>query len=387
MTPPPLIMACFGTRPEAVKLAPVVRAIHAAADLRLYTATTAQHREMLDQMLETFEIRPDCDLDLMRPAQRLDEFTARAIEALGATMQRVRPDAVLVQGDTTTAFCAALASFYSGTPVAHVEAGLRTNHPASPFPEEMNRRLITELSSWHFCPTRGSAERLISDNVPPQAIFLTGSTVIDALMIAARQELSSHEQLMLPPRQRSARLVITLHRRETQGSIQRSLCRMFAEIARRRDIELIFPVHLSPAVRKSVSAELQGCETVRLIEPLPYRPFVHLMRSATMILTDSGGIQEEASAFGVPVLVMRDTTERPEGVEAGCARLSGTAADDVRRDVEHLLDDSHAYRAMTQTSNPYGDGRAARRIVEQLRNDLLGRTRTVESSDGFAVAS
>lgn len=363
-------MVCFGTRPEVVKLAPVIRCLAAEPRLGLFTVTTGQHREMLDQMLDTFAITPDLDLGLMRPRQGLGELAARAIGELSKVIDKHRPSAVLVQGDTTTAFCAALVAFYADVPVGHVEAGLRTHDRHNPFPEEINRRLVAPLARWHFCPTKRSAANLLAERVPVADIFLTGNTVVDALRQTADASLAPAEHSLLPAKRAPRRILVTLHRRETQGATQQALCRMLADIAGRSDVEIVFPVHLSPAVRASVFAELGDRPNVHLIDPLPYRPFVHLLRSADIIVTDSGGIQEEAPSFGVPVLVMRETTERPEGVEAGCARLSGTEPAGVGADIQTLLDDPHAYRVMAQAANPYGDGHAAERIVSQLVTDL-----------------
>lgn len=366
----PRVMVCFGTRPEVVKLAPVIDRLAADPRLDVLTVTTAQHREMLDQMLATFAIVPDVDLGLMRPGQPLGELASRAILELGALVEALAPSAVLVQGDTTTAFCAAFAACYAGVPVGHVEAGLRTGDRMNPFPEEINRRLIAPLAAWHFCPTERSVRGLLAEGVPPDAVMLTGNTVVDALLATARAPLDASEQALLPAPTEPRRILVTLHRRETQGERQRALCRMLAAVARRGDAEIVFPVHLSPAVRASVVPELGGLPNVRLIEPLPYRAFVHLLRSADLVVTDSGGIQEEAPSFGVPTLVMRETTERPEGVEAGCALLSGTDPARVGEDIARLLDDADAYRAMARTANPYGDGHASARIVERLARDL-----------------
>jgi UDP-N-acetylglucosamine 2-epimerase (non-hydrolysing) len=368
----PNVLVCFGTRPEVIKMAPIVERLHADPALSVTTVTTAQHREMLDQMLGAFGIEPDVDLGLMRPRQGLAELTARALGALSEVIEERRPDAVLVQGDTTTAFCAALAGFYADVPVGHVEAGLRTSNARSPFPEEINRRMVAPLARWHFCPTEGSAGRLRAEGIAPEGIMVTGNSVIDALLATAARPLAAADALRLPPKAAARRILVTLHRRETQGEAQRRLCRMLARVAERPDVEIVFPVHLSPGVRESVMAELGGRDGVILAEPFDYPLFVHAMRSSDIIVTDSGGVQEEAPSLGVPVLVMRDTTERPEGIAAGCARLSGTSPDAVERDILELLDDEAAYASMAQVANPYGDGRTAERIVERLRADLSG---------------
>jgi UDP-N-acetylglucosamine 2-epimerase (non-hydrolysing) len=325
------VLVCFGTRPEVIKLAPVIAELRRSRSLRPFTVTTGQHREMLDQMLDVFGIAPDVDFGLMRPGQGLAELTGRAITALGAVVAAHAPAAVVVQGDTTTAMCAALAGFYGDVPVAHVEAGLRTNDPRRPFPEEINRRLVGQLARWHFCPTWRSAENLLLAGTPADTVSVTGNTVIDALLHTLEQPLPPAARRALRPKRARRRVLVTLHRRETQGAAQRRLCRALAEIARRPDVEVVFPVHMSPAVRASVLAELDGRRGVNLIEPLDYRSFVHALSTSDLVVTDSGGIQEEAPALGIPVLVMRDKTERPEGVEAGAAVLCGTDPEGVRR--------------------------------------------------------
>jgi UDP-N-acetylglucosamine 2-epimerase (non-hydrolysing) len=372
----PVVMVCFGTRPEVIKLAPVVEALAADDTLDVMVVTTAQHRQLLDQMLETFDIEPELDLDLMRPNQTLAELTSNAVARLAEVMADKTPDAVLVQGDTTTMFCAALAGFYEGVPVGHVEAGLRTNDPRRPFPEEINRRLASTLATWHYCPTERNAFALRREGVDPQAICITGNTVIDALLSVDRRPLTPDQEARLPRENGRPRILVTLHRRETQGDAQRRLCRMLGSLAVERDVEILLPVHLSPAVRSSVIAELGGNSNVHLIEPLEYRVFVHAMRSSRLIVTDSGGIQEEAPVFGVPVVVMRDTTERVEAVDAGCLVLSGTDPAGVKADITDLLDDEDRWQRMSEARSPYGDGRAADRIVAHLRDQLRGRART-----------
>ena len=365
------VMVCFGTRPEVIKLAPVIEHLRASPWLAPLPVTTGQHREMLDQMLDVFGMVPDVDLGLMRPGQDLAELTGRAMIELGRVLSVHRPAAILVQGDTTTAMCAALAAFYAAVPVAHVEAGLRTNDPRRPFPEEINRRLVAPLARWHFCPTQRSAENLLREGVPPETVSVTGNTVIDALLSTVARPLPAQLARHIPRKRAERRILVTLHRRETQGEAQRRLCRMLAHVARRPDVEILFPVHLSPAVRRSVDAELAGRDGVHLLDPLDYRSFVHVLRSSDIVVTDSGGVQEEAPSLGVPVLVMRDTTERPEGVAAGCARLCGTEPEAVELEIGRLLDNPDAYRAMAGAANPYGDGTAGRQIVRRLERDLL----------------
>jgi UDP-N-acetylglucosamine 2-epimerase (non-hydrolysing) len=368
----PLVLVCFGTRPELIKLAPVIRELRRWGYLDALLVSTAQHREMLDQMLASFDLSVDVDLDLMRPAQTLFELTTAAIESFAGVLAETRPDAIIVQGDTTTAMCATLAGFYENVPVGHVEAGLRTNCQRSPFPEEVNRRLISVMASWHWCPTDGSAENLRRENVVPTTV--TGNTVIDSLLWELeRQRARGFKPPHLPDKEAEKRIVVTMHRRETQGRAQRELCRMLGSLADDHpEIEIVFPVHLSPGVRASVFPELARHERVHLTDPVDYHEFVHLLGHADLIVTDSGGVQEEAPALGIPVLVMRDTTERPEGIDAGCALLCGTDPVSVRHEIEVLLNDPYAYERMRLAPNPYGDGRAAERIVANLTSELLG---------------
>lgn len=368
---PGTLMACFGTRPEVIKLAPVIERLREDTDLTVVTVTTAQHREMLDQTLQTFDLEPDVDLALMRPEQDLALLASRALGALAKTLGAHRPDAVLVQGDTTTTLSAAYAAFCARVPVGHVEAGLRTYDPERPFPEEVNRRLVSALARWNFCPTESAARNLRGEAVAESTIQVTGNTVVDALH-AVCSRLGDAVPPGIPPKAADRRILVTLHRRETQGEPQRRLCAMLAGLAERDDVEIVFPVHLSPAVRRTVLAELQGLANVHLIDPVDYLGFVALMRSSDVIVTDSGGVQEEAPSLDVPVVLMRDATERPEGVDAGCTLLSGTDPGAVRRDIELLLDDPAERARIAAVPNPYGDGRAAERIAARLERDLHG---------------
>lgn len=383
MTSAAKVLVCFGTRPEVIKLAPVIEQLHGCESLEPLMVTTGQHREMLDQMLDVFGIVPDVDHGLMRPCQALAELTGRAVIELGAAVATHEPAAVVVQGDTTTAMCAALAAFYAEVPVAHVEAGLRTNDPRRPFPEEINRRLVAQLARWHFCPTWRSAENLVLAGVDSNSVHVTGNTVIDALLSTLNGSRS--RPAALPPRWGRRRILVTLHRRETHGEPQRRLCRMLAELAQRSDLDVLFPVHMSPAVRASVRAELRARDRVYLTEPLDYVTFVRALQTSYLVLTDSGGIQEEAPALDVPVLVMRDKTERPEGVDAGCAVLCGTDPEGVKAHAIRLLDDPIAYQAMAGAPNPYGDGTAARQIVGRLEHDLAAVGRPAESPPPLAA--
>jgi UDP-N-acetylglucosamine 2-epimerase (non-hydrolysing) len=328
-------------------------------------------------MLRVFAIEPDVDLALMRPEQDLCDLAGVALTSLGAVMRRQRPDAVLVQGDTTTAFCASLAAFYERIPVAHVEAGLRTFDPSRPFPEEINRRLITTVARWHFAPTAGTAGNLTREGVEPGAIEITGNTVVDALLGIAGRPSNIHTLPGLPTQSDARRILVTLHRRETFGEPQRRLCRMLARVAERPDVEIVFPVHPNPRVRRSVHEILGSSANVGLISPVDYVTFVHLMKSADLIVTDSGGVQEEAPSLNVPIIVMRDRTERPEGVAAGCALLSGVDPVAVERDIMRLLDEPELHARMAAAPNPFGDGRAAVRVVARLVHDLTGRAQSV----------
>jgi len=360
------ILLVFGTRPEAIKMAPVALALRDRSDeFETVLCSTGQHRGMLDQTLAVFGLEPDFNLDLMEPRQTLADLTARAVGALDKVMTHVRPDLVVVQGDTTSAMVGALVAYYNRVPVAHVEAGLRTGDLFHPFPEEGNRRLIGTLAALHFAPTSTAAYRLQQEGVPEDRTFITGNTVIDALL----RVLDGSRQGAYPvvPRGRR-RILLTMHRRESRGVALESICRTILQLVERNpDIEVVFPVHASPFVREPVTRLLSSHARIILTEPLGYQEFVLLMDSCQIILTDSGGIQEEAPALGKPVLVLRDTTERPEAIRAGTARLLGTDPTRVLSVTETLLRDEKAYQAMAFASNPYGDGRAVERIVAALR--------------------
>lgn len=376
------VVCIFGTRPEAIKMAPVVQALQRAEGLRPEVCVTGQHRSMLDQVLNLFEITPEHDLDLMVPGQNLAGLTARAVTALDEYLAVSRPDFVLVQGDTTTAFCGALAALYNRIPVGHVEAGLRTNNLLSPWPEEANRRLISSVTSLHFPPTDWSRENLLKEGVPEERIMVTGNTVIDALLAVREKILEEPPKIKGLPNSLQpdsgldgGRMVlITGHRRENFGEGFDSICRAIRDLAARfPEVEFVYPVHLNPQVREPVFRILGGeniAPNVHLIEPLDYQCFVALMDRAFLILTDSGGIQEEAPSFGKPVLVMRDTTERPEAIEAKTARLVGTDHDAIIAGVSRLLDDESEYTVMLEAHNPYGDGNAASQIVSRVFSDL-----------------
>lgn len=365
-------LTVLGTRPEAIKLAPVIRALSSNADVDHLTCVTGQHREMLDQVLHLFQIRPDCDLGLMRPNQELSYITSAVLAGVDSVIHCFRPDWVIVQGDTSTALAAALAAFYRKVKVAHVEAGLRTGNPHSPWPEEMNRRLVGQIAALHFPPTQRADANLRDEGVPAALRLVTGNTVIDSLRWVAGQILGNpllrsrcdEWFRFLDPAKRL--ILVTGHRRENLDGGLECVCQALLQIAERDDIEIVYPMHLNPAVRGICRAILHDHPGIHLIEPLEYLPFVYLMQRAYLIVTDSGGIQEEAPALGKPVLVTRDTTERPEAIEAGTARLIGTETGRLVAAISQLLDDGADYAAMAQARNPFGDGRASERIVGKL---------------------
>jgi len=361
-------MVVLGTRPEAIKLAPVIRGLEGSPHFSAYVALTAQHREMVDQVLSLFAIRPRHDLNIIQPGQSLTELATRALTGLSGLIVESRPDAVVVQGDTATTFAGALAAFYAGVPVVHVEAGLRTHHARSPFPEEINRRLTTQVTALHLAPTPTNRDNLLAEGVDPSGVVVTGNTVIDALLWAVEQS-SGYGDAALADLDDDPRrvLVVTAHRRESWGEPMQAIGRALAELAGAEpDLLVVFPVHRNPVVRQAILPAVDGLANVRIIEPLSYGYFATLMRRATILLTDSGGIQEEGPCLGRPVLVMRDTTERPEAVYAGTVRLVGTDQAAIVAAVRELLHDEVAYAAMARAINPYGDGRAAERTVAAM---------------------
>ena len=363
------ILVIFGTRPEAIKLFPVIRALAAVPALTIRTCVTAQHRGLLDQVLAIADIAPDIDLDLMEPGQTLDRLTARLLIGLGEVMDAEAPDMVVVQGDTATAMTGALAAYYRKIPVAHVEAGLRSGDIYHPWPEEVNRRIVAPIAALHFAPTETSAEALRRETIAPHTIHVTGNTVIDALhwtraKVAANAELAAGLD-GIAARFAGRRIVlVTTHRRENFGDGMASIARAIGRIAARSDVAVLFPVHPNPNVVSVMDEILGDRENVARIEPLDYPHFARALAMADIVLTDSGGVQEEAPALGKPVLVMRETTERPEGVAAGTAKLIGTDEDRIVSEIFTLLDDTAAYAAMARAHNPFGDGRAAARIAE-----------------------
>lgn len=370
MSTQPLVLVVLGTRPEAIKLAPVIRALAAEPSLRVCVARTGQHRELVDQVLDVFDLRPDHDLATMTTNQTLPDLTSRLVVALDRLIARAAPQTVLVQGDTTTAFAAALAAFYHRVPVGHVEAGLRTGNRYAPFPEEINRRLISVLSTWHFAPTTRNEAALLAEGIAAADVRVTGNTVIDALQLILQTTCSPLDELPGPGRRL---LLVTAHRRESFGAPFAALCRAIRRIADTHPaLDICYPVHLNPNVRQPVAQALAGHPRIHLLEPLDYVSFVHLLARADLVLTDSGGVQEEAPALGKPVLVMREVTERPEAIEAGIVELVGTDEERIVRRVNALLNDAAAYAARARPVSPYGDGRASARIVAFLRTRLLG---------------
>jgi len=367
------VMLVFGTRPEAIKMAPVVAALRAQPGLEVRVAVTAQHRHMLDQVLDLFAIEPDEDLDAMTPSQSLPDLFTRILGGMSDVLARHRPDMVLVHGDTSTTLATALAAFYARIPVAHVEAGLRTGDMSAPWPEEANRRLTAPLASLHFAPTGRARDNLLAEGVASDRVYVTGNTVVDALLeVAARIQvdplLQAALDARLPPLDPEHRIVlVTGHRRENFGAGMEDICGALADIADARDVQVVYPVHLNPNVQEPVKRLLGTHPRVHLVEPLDYLPFVRLMGRAHVILTDSGGIQEEAPSLGKPVLVMRDTTERPEAIDAGTVRLVGTDRGRIVGETLRLLDDPSAYAEMARAHNPYGDGQAAARIAKAVQ--------------------
>ena len=372
------VLFIFGTRPEAIKLSPVVLYMQGRpSEFEVRVCVTAQHRQMLDQVLEVFRIRPDHDLDIMRPNQSLSQATARIMAALEPVICQERPDMILVQGDTTTTFCGALAAFYAKVPVGHVEAGLRTGDMLQPFPEELNRVLTTKLAALHFPPTEGAAENLRAEGVAESDILVTGNSGIDAVLHVRDRleagELTGFDGVETDPERKL--IVVTAHRRESFGAGFERICEAIERLARREDVEIIYPVHPNPNVRGPVEARLGRLANVHLIAPLDYVPFVDLMRKAYLLITDSGGIQEEAPSLGKPVLVLREKTERPEAVAAGTVKLVGTDVEKIVSETARLLDDRESYERMARTHNPYGDGAASGRIAAAvLAGTLAGVT-------------
>jgi UDP-N-acetylglucosamine 2-epimerase (non-hydrolysing) len=371
----PKILTIFGTRPEAIKLFPVVQALSARNSLETLTCVSAQHREMLDQVLQIADIQPDFDLDLMKVNQSLDELTGRLLSGIGNVLDETRPQRVVVQGDTATAMCGALAAYYRQIPVSHVEAGLRSYNIYHPWPEEVNRKIIGTIADQHFAPTQTSVDALQKENIPAEQIYITGNTVIDALLITANKTNNSSNLdpilTKLYKNFNGRRIIgVTSHRRENLGDGLTNIASALRTIAERNDVALIFPVHLNPKIRAVMQDILGDLDNVAMIEPLDYPNFVSLLNHCHFMMTDSGGVQEEAPALGKPVLVMRDTTERPEGIEAGTAKLVGTDKNVILAEATKLLDNEQHYLSMARAHNPFGDGKASQRIADIIENSL-----------------
>ena len=371
------VMSIFGTRPEAIKMAPLVKKLNEDPQIQSVLCVTAQHREMLDQVLDLFALTPEYDHNLMKPNQTLAMITANVLTGLDPILEKEKPDIVLVHGDTSTTFSAALAAFYHRIPVGHVEAGLRTYDMYSPFPEEVNRVLTGHLTSVHFAPTQRNADNLIREGIDPEKIIITGNTVIDALLEVADRPYEFEDETLKHIDFENKRVIaVTCHRRENLGEYMHNIFEAIREIAEDfEDVEVVYPVHMNPKVRAAASEVFGGCANIHLIEPLSYQPFVNLMAKSYFIITDSGGMQEEAPSLGKPVLVVRKETERPEAVSAGTVKLAGVRRETIAALARELLTDRKAYDAMSKASNPYGDGTACDKILEALKwqNTQIGK--------------
>lgn len=359
------VLSIFGTRPEAIKMAPLVKELESREEIESIVCVTAQHREMLDQVLETFEIKPDYDLNIMKQGQSLGDITTRALNGLEKVIKECKPDIVLVHGDTTTTFAGALAAFYNQVAIGHVEAGLRTNDKYSPYPEEMNRQMVDCMTDMYFAPTNLSKQNLLDENIDVDKIYVTGNTAIDAMATTVKEDYTHSELEWVKDNERL--VLLTAHRRENLGEpmrhIFKAIRRMVEEFS---DVKVIYPIHLNPKVREVANEVFDGIDRVRLIEPLEVFDFHNFINKCYMIMSDSGGVQEEAPSLGKPVLVLRDTTERPEGIEAGTLKLVGTDEEAIYKEAKLLLTDKNAYDKMSKASNPYGDGHASKRIVDAI---------------------
>lgn len=359
------VMSIFGTRPEAIKMAPLVKELEKRENIESIVCVTAQHREMLDQVLETFDIKPDYDLNIMKQGQTLGDVTTRALTGLEEVIKEARPDIVLVHGDTTTTFAGALAAFYNQVAIGHVEAGLRTDNKYSPYPEEMNRQMVDRLSDMYFAPTEISKNNLLKENINESKIYITGNTAIDAMSTTVDKNYTHKELEWIKPGERM--ILLTAHRRENLGEPMRHIFKAIKRIVDEfDDVKVIYPIHMNPKVREVANEVFDGDDKVKLIEPLEVFDFHNFQNKSYIILTDSGGIQEEAPSLGKPVLVLRDTTERPEGISAGTLKLVGTDEDIIYEETKRLLTDSKEYERMSKASNPYGDGHASERIVDAI---------------------
>ena len=375
------ILFIMGTRPEAIKLCPVIRHFRSSENpASVEVCVTGQHRSMLDQVLQTFAVQPEYDLDLMLPGQTLFQSTARILAGLESVLHSAQPDLVMVQGDTTTTLCGALAATYSGKHVGHIEAGLRTGDRNAPFPEEMNRVLVARLATWHFAPTSSAARNLFAEGIDPSAVMVTGNSGIDAALNVRDALASGSLHSATRPHLDTSRklILVTAHRRESFGDGFAGICRGLARLARRNDVQIVYPVHRNPQVMAPVTQYLSGLPGVKLLDPLDYVSFIDLMSKAYLVLTDSGGIQEEGPSLGKPILVMREKTERPEAVAAGTVKLVGTDEDRIYTEASLLLDNPDAYKGMTRVHNPYGDGSASRRICEFIQSRYSSTHDSVE---------
>ena len=362
------IMLVFGTRPEAIKMCPLVNELKRRKDIAVTVCVTGQHRDMLRQVLEAFEVVPDVDLDIMKDRQTLFDITSAVLEGMKRTLEEKKPDLVLVHGDTTTTFASALACYYMGIPVGHVEAGLRTYNNRSPYPEEFNRQAVSSIADLHFAPTELSRENLLKEGKRPETVFVTGNTVIDALSTTVRENYKHPE---LDWAEGSRLILLTAHRRENLGEPMLSMFRAIRRVTEEHsDVKVLYPIHMNPEVRKAAKQSLTGCDRIRIVEPLDVLDCHNMMARSYLILTDSGGIQEEAPSLGIPVLVMRDTTERPEGISAGTLKLVGTDEEKIYTEFTRLLNDREAYDSMALAHNPYGDGHASERIADIVTETL-----------------
>lgn len=359
------VMSIFGTRPEAIKMAPLVKELENREEIESIVCVTAQHREMLDQVLDTFKIKPDYDLNIMKKGQTLSDITSRILHSLEDVIKETNPEIILVHGDTTTAFASALAAFYNQVSIGHVEAGLRTNDKYSPFPEEMNRQMVDCMTDMYFAPTELSKENLIKENIDEDKIYVTGNTVIDAMGTTVSENYTHKELEWIKEDERL--ILLTAHRRENFGEPMKNIFRAIRRIVDDfEDVKVLYPIHLNPIVREIAHEIFEGCDKVRLIEPIEVFDFHNFQNKSYLIMTDSGGIQEEAPSLGKPVLVLRDTTERPEGIKAGTLKLVGTNEDKIYNEAKKLLEDKDEYEKMSKASNPYGDGLASKRIVDAI---------------------
>lgn len=366
------VMTVFGTRPEGIKMAPIVKAMENTEEIENIVCVTAQHREMLDQVLDIFKIKPDYDLNIFKPGQTLTGITTKALEGLEKVIVETQPDLLLVQGDTTTVFAGALAAFYQKVKVGHVEAGLRSGNLYSPYPEEANRKLTGIVTNFHFAPTNESRENLLREGYPEEKIFITGNTVIDALFHVVKEDYIFEDSLLNNIDFKNKRVILlTSHRRENIGKPMENIFMAIDEITKKyNDVEVVFPVHLNPKVRDIAHKVFDGNESIHLVEPLDYEPFTNLMSKSHIVVTDSGGLQEEAPSLGKPVLVVREETERPEGIEAGTAKLVGTSKENISKELDLLLSSKEEYKIMANAVNPYGDGKASERIVKIILEQM-----------------